>query len=73
MLGTEGFALMLTGMGTVFSFLIILWASVSLMGTVVGKLNEIWPEKVDEVKSAVKSAASEVEIAVALAAAKLKR
>ncbi|MBQ3641903.1 OadG family protein [bacterium] len=73
MIGTEGFALMLTGMGTVFSFLVILWASVSLMGVIVGKLNEIWPAEVQAAPATVNKTSSDVEVALAIAAAKLKR
>lgn len=68
----EGLALMLTGMGTVFSFLVILWLSVSCMGKVVMKLNEIFPEKVETVKVAAKPANTDVEIAIAIAAAKYR-
>ena len=73
MIGTEGFSLMLTGMGTVFSFLIVLWASVSLMGVIVGKLNEIWPAETQAVQTVVNKVSSDAEVAVAIAAAKLKR
>ena len=68
----EGIALMLTGMGTVFSFLVILWFSVSYMGKIVMKLNEIFPEEVGTIKKAVQTASSDAEIAIAIAAAKLK-
>ena len=68
----EGLGLMLTGMGTVFSFLVILWFAVWLMGNVVRKLNEIFPEPVAVVKSAVKKASDDTEIAIAVAMAKLR-
>lgn len=68
----EGIALMLTGMGTVFSFLVILWFAVSYMGKIVIKLNEIFPEQVETVKKSVQAASSDTEIAIAVAAAKLK-
>ena len=68
----EGLALMLTGMGTVFSFLVILWLSVSYMGKIVMKLNEIFPEKVETVKAVAKSVNSDAEIAIAIAAAKYR-
>ena len=68
----EGIALMLTGMGTVFSFLVILWFAVTYMGKIVMKLNELFPEQVETVKQVVKPASSDVEIAIAIAAAKLK-
>ncbi len=67
----EGLTTMATGMTTVFSFLIILWISVSLMGKIVGYLNKIFPEKVETVKTVVKQAAADVEVAIAIAAAKI--
>ncbi len=69
----EGLTLMATGMGTVFSFLVILWASVTMMGKIVAKLNKLFPEKVAEVKTAVKNASCDVEVAIAIAAAKLRK
>ncbi len=69
----EGLALMAVGMGTVFSFLVILWVSVTIMGKVVAKLNEIFPEKAAEVKTAVKNISADVEVAIAIAAAKLRK
>ena len=69
----EGLALMATGMGTVFSFLVVLWISVAIMGTVVGWLNKICPEQVETVKNVVKKANADVEVAIAIAAAKIKR
>ncbi len=67
----NGLALMATGMGTVFSFLIILWFAVSLMGKIVGYLNKIFPEKVETVKNTVKQISNDVEVAIAIAAAKI--
>ncbi len=69
----EGLALMATGMGTVFSFLIILWLAVSIMGKVVCKLNELFPEPVKNVPAAVKTGTGDVELAIAIAAAKLRK
>lgn len=69
----EGLGLMLTGMGTVFSFLIVLWLSVSIMGKVVRKLNEIFPEQVAAVQKTAAKISSDVEVAIAIAAAKMKR
>ncbi len=66
----EGLTTMATGMTTVFSFLVILWFAVSMMGKVVGYLNKIFPEKAETVKTAVKQAAADVEVAIAIAAAK---
>lgn len=67
----NGLALMATGMGTVFSFLIILWFAVSLMGKIVGYLNKIFPEKIESVKNTVKQISNDVEVAIAIAAAKI--
>ena len=67
----NGLALMATGMGTVFSFLIILWFAVFLMGKIVGYLNKIFPEKVETVKNTVKQISNDVEVAIAIAAAKI--
>lgn len=70
----EGLILMCTGMGTVFSFLVILWFAVSIMGKTVSYLNTIFPEKVQEAIKPVKTAgSSDIEVAVAIAAAKLRR
>ncbi|MBQ4122549.1 OadG family protein [bacterium] len=69
----EGIGLMLTGMGTVFSFLVVLWIAVSLMGQVVRKLNEIFPEQVATVQKTVAKISSDVEVAISIAAAKMKR
>lgn len=69
----QGLGLMLTGMGTVFSFLVILWGAVFVMGKVVIKLNEIFPEPVATVKTAVKKIADDAEMAVAIAIAKLRQ
>ena len=69
----EGLALMATGMGTVFSFLVILWGSVALMGAVVGWLNKICPAEVETIQNAVKKVSADVEVAIAVAAAKIKR
>lgn len=69
----EGIALLMTGMGTVFSFLVVLWFSVSFMGMIVKKLNEIFPEQIAAVQKAAVKISSDVEVAIAVAAAKLKR
>ena len=68
----QGLGVMLTGMGTVFTFLVILWFAVSVMGNVVRKLNEIFPEPVQAVKTVGKKAADNAEIAIAVAMAKLR-
>ena len=69
----EGIALLMTGMGTVFSFLVVLWFSVSFMGMIVKKLNEIFPEQIAAVQKAAVKISSDVEVAIAVAAAKIKR
>ena len=70
---SNGVGLMLTGMGTVFSFLLILWFAVSQMGKIVIKLNEIFPEQVAAVKTTVKQISDDTEIAIAIAMAKLHK
>ncbi len=66
----EGCVLMATGMGTVFSFLVILWFAVSCMSKVVCYLNKLFPEQIKTVAAPVKAANNDVEIAIAIAAAK---
>ncbi len=69
----EGLTLMATGMGTVFSFLVILWFAVSIMGKVVRWLNELFPEEIKTAPAAIKTATGDVELAIAIAAAKLRK
>lgn len=71
----NGLALMLIGMGTVLAFLTILIVAMSIMSKVVGWLNKIFPEAVEDVKSAAKKVAANVDeaIAVAIAAIMAKR
>ena len=71
----NGLALMLIGMGTVLAFLTILIFAMGIMSKVVGWLNKIFPEAVEEVKSTAKKVASNVDeaIAVAIAAIMAKR
>lgn len=71
----NGLALLLIGMGTVLAFLTLLIFCMGIMSKVVGWLNKLFPEATEEVKSAVKKAASNVEdaIAVAIAAIMAKR
>ena len=69
----EGLATMAVGMGTVFSFLVILWGVVSLLGVIVGYLNKIFPAEVQAVKTAVKTVVGDAEVAVAIAVAKLRK
>ena len=71
----NGLALMLIGMGTVLAFLTLLIIAMNIMSKVVGWLNKIFPEAVEEVKSTAKKVASSVDeaIAVAIAAIMAKR
>ncbi len=69
----EGLTTMAVGMGTVFSFLVILWAVVAIMGKIVGFLNKLFPEEVKAVTTAVKTVCGDVEVAIAIAAARLRK
>lgn len=71
----NGLILLVTGMGFVLTFLVILICSMGIMSKFVGYLNKVFPEAVEEVKTTVKKASSGVEdaIAVALAAIMAKR
>ncbi len=66
----EGFILMGVGMGTVFSFLIVLWFAVFCMGKVITYLNKIFPEQTQTpvaAKATVQNAGAEIAIAIAAA------
>ncbi|MCD7740139.1 MAG: OadG family protein [Candidatus Gastranaerophilales bacterium] len=69
---TEGLTAMAVGMGTVFSFLVILMVAVFFMGKIVLYLNKIFPEDVNIVKPALKTVCDDTDIAIAIAAAKYK-
>ncbi|MBQ2645354.1 OadG family protein [bacterium] len=69
----EGCILMATGMGTVFSFLIILWFAVSCMSKFVGYLNKIFPEQIQNVSKPLKTIDNGAELAIAIAAAKYRK
>lgn len=71
----NGLALLLIGMGTVLAFLTLLIFCMGIMSKVVGWLNKIFPEAVEEVASAAKKVASNIDeaIAVAIAAIMAKR
>ena len=71
----NGLALLLIGMGTVLAFLTVLIFAMGNMKKIVGWLNKIFPEAVEEVKSTAKKVASNVDeaIAVAIAAIMAKR
>ena len=68
---TEGAVVMAVGMGIVFSFLVILVFAIMIMAHVVAYINKIWPEPVEEVKTAkkVKKSTDDTEIAIAIALA----
>ena len=67
----EGFAIMLTGMGVVFSFLIILIFAMLIMANIIKMLNKFFPEAVPEQKNTKpkRPGKEEEEIAVAIAVA----
>lgn len=71
----NGLILLVMGMGFVLCFLTILIFSMSIMSKIVLWLNKIFPEAVEEVKSAAKKVSSNVDeaIAVAIAAIMAKR
>ena len=69
----EGVITMAVGLGTVFSFLVILWLVVMTMGKVVAYLNKIFPAEVQTVVSTVKKACGDLDVAIAIAAAKLRK
>ncbi len=71
----NGLALLLIGMGTVLAFLTLLIFCMGIMSKVVGWLNKIFPEAVEEIASTAKKVASNVDeaIAVAIAAIIAKR
>ena len=72
MLATGGI-LMLMGMGTVFSFLIILIFAMLITSKCLVFINKIFPEALPETVAPkkVKSASSDEEIAIAIAATKV--
>ena len=71
----DGLALLAIGMGFVLSFLILLIIGMNLMSKVVLWLNKLFPEAVEEVKTAAKKVSTNVDeaIAVAIAAIIAKR
>ena len=68
----EGFAIMFTGMGVVFGFLIVLIFSMLIMANVMKLLNKLFPEAVSEQKVSkpkrLGKEDEEIAIAIALAA-----
>ena len=68
----EGLVIMLTGMGVVFSFLIILIFAMTIMSGVVKTLNKIFPEAVpaeQKVQKTKRQGKDDEEIAIAIALA----
>ena len=67
----EGLVIMLTGMGVVFGFLIILIFSMLIMANVIKVINKVFPEVVPEQKAAKpkRQGKDEEEIAIAIAVA----
>ena len=67
----QGAVLMAMGMGTVFSFLIILIIAMNITSKVLVFINKFFPEVVPEQATSKKATANnDVEIAIALAATK---
>lgn len=69
----EGVMLLAVGVGTVISFLVILWFAITIMGKVVALLNKVCPEQVEQVKTVANKVKSDVEVAIAIATAKLRK
>ena len=65
----NGLMLLAIGMGFVVSFLVILIIAMGAMSKVVGYLNKVFPEAVEEVKTVAKKAAAGIDEAIALAIA----
>ena len=71
----QGISVMCIGMGTVLAFLCITIASMHVMSSVVGKLNQIFPEAVPQVASGKvrKAVSDDAEIAAAIVAAMFRK
>lgn len=68
----DGLIITITGMGTVFSFLILLVIAMSLMAKVVKILNKFMPEEVvAPVAVSARNKATEDDVAVAIAVARM--
>lgn len=65
----SGLLLLVIGMGFVLCFLTILIFSMGIMSKIVLWLNKLFPEAVEEVTSAAKKVASNVDEAIAVAIA----
>ena len=71
----EGLTLLVMGMGFVLTFLCIMIAAMTIMSKIVAYLNTIFPEAIETVekKSVSKAAGDDGAVALALAAAMMKR
>ena len=65
----NGMALLLLGMGFVLAFLYLMTICMKLMSKVVGWLNKIYPEVVEEVATTAKKAVANADEAIAVAIA----
>ena len=65
----NGLALLAIGMGFVLAFLTLLIFAMGIMSKVVAWLNKLFPEAVEEVKSAAKKVSANVDEAIAVAIA----
>ena len=68
---SEGITIALVGMGTVFSFLVLLVLAMLIMAKVVIWLNKVMPEQVAEVKAKPVRVENNDDVAVAIAVAKM--
>ncbi len=71
-----GLQMMAIGMGFVIAFLCIMIVGMAIMSKVVGYLNKLFPEAVEEVKKVAKKVAddnSAIAIAIAAVLAKSKK
>ena len=66
---SNGLMLLGIGMAFVLTFLVILIIAMGVMSKVVGYLNKVFPEAVEEVKTDAKKAAAGIDEAIALAIA----
>ena len=71
----EGLTLLAMGMGFVLTFLCVMIVSMHIMSSIVGYLNKIFPVAVEETskKSTSKAAGDDAAIALALAAAMVRK
>jgi sodium pump decarboxylase gamma subunit len=65
----DGLILLGMGMGFVLCFLVILIFVMGIMSKIVGYLNKLFPEAMEEVKTVAKKASANVDEAIAVAIA----